>query len=137
MTAIRWAGLAAALAIAGAIALLAGIATEAPHPADDPTLARGRQVAAACAVCHAVRRGDTPRVAPPLWNIVGAPKGAAEGFGYSPALRQAGGVWDEPSLDAFLHNPQAYLPGTTMTFHGLPDAADRADVIAYLRSRPQ
>lgn len=88
----------------------------------------------ACVVCHSLERHGTLRSAPPLWGIVGAEKARSEWYGYSQALARAGGVWTEDDLDAYLTDPDAFLPGTTKTLLGIPDEQDRADVIAYLAS---
>ena len=100
----------------------------------DPAVAAGRQVAEACTVCHGLERSSPFRVGPPLWDIVGAPKARFDGFGYTRALALAGGRWNEAELDAFLADPAAHHPGTSMIFAGLDDAADRANLIAYLKT---
>ena len=86
-------------------------------------------------VCHSVVRGGTLRSAPPLWGIVGADKARFEWYGYSKALAEAGGTWTEAELDAYLTDPDAFLPGTSKTLIGIPDAQQRAQVIAYLASQ--
>jgi len=63
--------------------------------------------------------------------VVGRAAGAVEGYAYSPALKQSGLVWDAANLDRWLTNPQALVPGAKM-FFAMPNATDRADVIAYL-----
>jgi len=89
----------------------------------------------ACVVCHSIERGGTLRSAPPLWGIVGADKARFEWYGYSKALAEAGGTWTEGELDAYLTDPDAFLPGTSKTLIGIPDAKQRAQVIAYLASQ--
>ena len=65
------------------------------------------------------------------WSAATA--GTVEGFRrYSPALKGADVVWNEATLDAWIADPQAFLPGNRMVFRGLPDAQARADLIAYL-----
>jgi cytochrome c len=65
--------------------------------------------------------------------VLGREAGAAPGFTrYSPALERADVVWDAATLDAWLADPQALIPGNRMTFRGLPDEQARADLIAYL-----
>jgi cytochrome c2 len=86
-----------------------------------------------CVVCHSVEAGGPLRVAPSLNGIVGAKKARAEWYGYSPALRKAGGTWTEADLDKFLTAPGKFLPGTTKTIVGIPDAKERADIIAALK----
>ena len=136
MRRIIWAGisvLAAGLAVAGAV-VLPGRNDDGGQSAD-PAVERGRQVVEACTVCHAIARQDPPRVGPPLWDIVDAPKARTDGFGYSAALAAADGIWDAASLDAFLRDPQGYLPGTAMVFNGIADDDDRASAIAFLRTQ--
>ena len=135
MKRVVWVGVSVVVAglTAAGVAGLAGRGGERTPPSD-ALVERGRQVVEGCTVCHAIRRQDPPRVGPPLWDIVDAPKARTEGFGYSTALVGAGGTWDTESLDAFLHDPQGYLPGTAMVFGGIADHADRTAAIAYLRS---
>lgn len=85
-----------------------------------------------CVVCHSLEKNGSARVAPTLWGIVGAPKGAAKGYGYSLALAKAGGKWTEKELNEYLTSPSRFLPGTTKTIVGLPNDKERAKVIAYL-----
>ncbi len=59
------------------------------------------------------------------------------GYRYSYEMRTSGIVWDEETLDALIANPQEVVPGTNMYFRGLPDASDRADIIAYLKQQSQ
>jgi cytochrome c len=86
-----------------------------------------------CVVCHSVEAGGTLRSAPPLHGIVGAKKARTEWYGYSPALRQAGGTWTEADLDKYLTAPGKFLPGTAKTIVGIKDAKERADIIAALK----
>jgi cytochrome c len=85
-----------------------------------------------CVVCHSLERGGAARVAPNLWGIVGAKKGSAKGYGYSLALAKAGGVWSERDLDEYLSAPNRFLPGTSKTISALPNAKERAELIAFL-----
>jgi len=89
-----------------------------------------------CVVCHSVEAGGPLRVAPPLHGIVGAKKARAEWYGYSPALRRAGGTWTEADLDKFLTAPSKFMPGTTKTIIGIGDPKERADIIAALKKAP-
>ena len=65
---------------------------------------------------------------------VGRAVGSVGGFGYSDGMKAHGGNWDPEVLNAFLENPKANVPGTKMSFAGLPKPEDRANVIAYLQS---
>ncbi len=96
--------------------------------------AAGAAVIVKCRSCHTLDEGGARRVGPNIWNMVGAPKGASEGYAYSEALAAAGGTWTYAELDGFLAAPRAYLPGTKMTFAGIADATERANLILHLRS---
>lgn len=89
-----------------------------------------------CIVCHSIESGGPMRAAPPLHGIVGAQKARTPWFGYSTALRKAGGTWTEADLDKFLMSPSEFLPGTTKTILGYSDAKKRADIIAALKNAP-
>ncbi len=102
-------------------------ATAAPG---DP--GEGARAFRACAACHALEPGRH-RTGPSLAGVVGRKAASAEGFRrYSPALKAANVVWDEGTLDAWIADPQALVPGNRMAFRGLPDRQARADLIAYL-----
>lgn len=97
-----------------------------------PDVDNGRKVFAACAACHAA---DQPaKIGPDLGGVFGRKAGSVPGFRYSRALKNAKLVWDEATLDAFLADPQAALPGNTMPYPGLPDATQRFDLIAFLKA---
>jgi cytochrome c2 len=95
---------------------------------------RGERAARKCAACHSFEKGKPNGVGPNLWGVVGRQPGHAPGFSYSPAMEQKGGTWGLEQLDQFLTKPQAVVPGTRMTFVGLPNQQERADVIEYLRN---
>lgn len=100
----------------------------------DADIAAGQKLAKKCTACHVFEKGGANKTGPALWNIVNADKGGADGFGYSQALADFGGVWDYVSLNAFLYKPKAYISGTKMNFAGFKKPKDRANMIAYLRS---
>lgn len=115
------AALAGLLLIGPAVAFAAG---------GDP--ANGARAFRACVACHSLEPGQH-RTGPSLAGVLGRKAGTAEGFRrYSPVLKAAGIVWDEATLDAWIADPQAFIPGNRMAFRGLPDAQARADLIAYL-----
>jgi cytochrome c len=89
-----------------------------------------------CVVCHSIESGGPLRVGPPLHGIVGARKARYTWYGYSDALRKAGGTWTEADLDKFLASPSKFLPGTSKTIIGFPDPKQRADIIAALKEAP-
>jgi cytochrome c len=86
-----------------------------------------------CAMCH----GSTPGAAgigPSLAGIYDKPAASTAGYRFSSALTSAHLTWDDATLDKFIASPQAVVPGTKMPYAGLPNAGQRADVIAYLAS---
>jgi cytochrome c len=111
------------VALAAAIALSVG-AVEAAGDAK-----RGEQLYARCAACHALAYD---RVGPRHCGVMGRPAGSIEGFEYSAAMKQSGIVWNANTLDRFLAAPRQRVPGTTMTYAGVADAKERADLVAYL-----
>lgn len=88
---------------------------------------------AQCATCHAVEKGKNG-VGPSLAGIVGRKAGTVAGFAYTDANRNSGLTWDETTLDTYLTNPMKMVPGTSMTYAGMPDAAKRKDLIDYLKT---
>ena len=94
----------------------------------------GKKIAAKCKSCHDLSATKKVQIGPPLWDIVQAGKGSVGGFKYSSAMSGMGGKWSYEDLDAFLASPKSFLKGTKMTFAGIKDARDRANLIAYLRS---
>jgi cytochrome c len=95
---------------------------------------RGTNVAKQCAACHTFEKGGPNRVGPNLWGIVGRPVASHPGFNYSAAMKAKGGTWTIEELNEFLRNPRAHIPGTAMTYAGLPRGNQRADLIAYLNT---
>ncbi len=93
---------------------------------------RGAQVAKQCQACHNFEEGQGPKVGPDLYGVVGRKIASVPGFNYSAALKSKNGTWDFSALNAWLSKPTAYAPGTAMTFAGLSNDKQRADVIAYL-----
>lgn len=111
--------------IAGAVLFGATVA----HAQTD---ARGAKAFEACAACHTLQK-DANEVGPTLHGVVGRRAGEVDGFRYSPALKRSGLTWSEKTLDAFIADPQAVVPGNRMPYSGMPDAAERAALIRYLR----
>lgn len=93
--------------------------------------AAGEKVFGKCKACHKLDGSDG--TGPHLNGIVDKAKHTSEGFNYSEAaLAVVGQTWTADNLNAFLTSPKAYLPGTKMSFAGLPKIEDRANLIAYL-----
>jgi cytochrome c len=99
----------------------------------DPT--NGEKIFKKCAVCHNIAKGQHAKTGPTLWNIVMAPIAKAAEFAYSSALKEKNENWTYDNLNKFLHKPRDFAPGTKMTFIGITNDQERADVIAYLRQQ--
>lgn len=99
------------------------------------TVEKGANAAKKCAACHTFGKGEPNRVGPNLYGVVGRPKGTEGGFDYSAPMKSKGGNWSVDDLDKFLANPRGFVPGTKMSFAGLPRGSERADVIAFLNSK--
>jgi cytochrome c len=97
---------------------------------------RGRAIFSRCAACHTIGKGAPDNEGPNLFGIMGSPTAHnSVRFGYTNALRSAGGVWTDERMDRWLTSPQRFVPGTSMGFSGLPDPIDRADLAAYLKTQ--
>lgn len=95
---------------------------------------RGAQAFRQCTACHSTAPGEH-LTGPSLAHIWNRKAASAQGFQrYSEALQKSGVVWNAATLDRWLASPQALVPGTSMTFPGVRDAQQRADLIAYLRA---
>ena len=98
------------------------------------SLDAGKKQAVKCAACHDLTKGGPAKIGPNLYGILGDNFAHMAGFAYSDVIKKHGGKWDYDSLYVFLKNPQAYLPGTKMSFAGIKKPQDRANLIFYLRS---
>ncbi|HUJ03670.1 MAG TPA: cytochrome c family protein [Rhizomicrobium sp.] len=96
--------------------------------------AKGKEISARCEQCHDLSKGGPNKIGPNLYGVVGRARASHPGFDYSSAMKAKGGNWTYDELFKFLKQPQAYIPGTKMTFAGLRSAQDRVDLIAYLRT---
>jgi cytochrome c len=94
----------------------------------------GAQVAKQCTICHNLQEGQGPKVGPDLYGVVGRPVASVASFHYSAVLKAKGGTWTFDALNPWLADPRADVPGTAMTFAGIPNEKQRADVIAYLNT---
>ena len=95
---------------------------------------KGEQVFKKCTACHNADKGGANALGPNLWGILGEPVGKGHGFPFSDALAGHGGTWDWNTLSEWLANPKKFAPGTKMTFAGLGNPEDRANVIAFLNA---
>ena len=97
------------------------------------SLEKGEKTYKKCGSCHSYTKDGKNKVGPNLWNIVNRPKANVDGFAYSSALAEFGGVWGYEELSKFLYKPKDYIKGTKMNFAGLKKVEDRADLILWLR----
>jgi len=97
--------------------------------------AKGADVFKKCAACHNADKGGPNALGPNLWGVLGEPIGQGKGFAWSPALAGKGGSWNWDNLSDWLKSPKTFAPGTKMTFAGLSNPQDRANVIAFLNSK--
>ena len=119
------------LPLATALALLSGaaLAQDKVSP-DDARLAFNNH----CRQCHVTKEGDN-RLGPSLYGVVGRKAGSAPKFAYSSAMKNADFVWDPETLNRYIENPDAVVPGNKMKpFTGISDAEQRAKIIAHLEN---
>ena len=95
-----------------------------------PDAQRGEQIYARCLACHAL---TYDRVGPRHCRLFGRRAGSVPGFEYSSAMKKNKIIWNEKTLDRFLTKPLKMVPGSTMTYDGIRDRQERADLIAYLK----
>ena len=101
----------------------------AATPPGDPV--HGKRLYQACESCHSINDND---VGPKHRGVVGRHAASIADYSYSPALKNSGLTWDEATLNRWLINPSALVPGTKMFFK-IDDAQSRADIIAYLKEQ--
>jgi cytochrome c len=111
--------------------LVFALVLAAPAARADGDAARGQMRFEECATCHTIERGVN-NVGPSLYGVVGRKAGEIADFRYSPAMKRSGLTWTAQTLDTFIADPQKEVPGNRMPFAGMPDAGERADLIAYL-----
>ena len=124
--------------IEGVVSSEGGAAAEPPVEAvlAKADVAKGEAVFKKCMACHTINAGGANGIGPNLHGVVGEGIGTgAGGFAFSDALKKHGGTWDWANLYAWLKSPSSFAQGTKMTFAGLPNPQDRADVIAYLNAQ--
>jgi cytochrome c len=121
---------------------LAAVALLASGPAvAEGDAAKGKAAFAKCAICHQVGPGAATLVGPELNGIVGRKAGSVADYPYSPGMKKLAGegfTWTEENLDKWIADPKAMIPDSPMAlaFQGVPDAGERADIIAYLKTVP-
>lgn len=134
-------------ALIASLVVLAGCGgntTADPAQTSAADTSSGTQMAAAnvrpdgfaqCAACHAVAKGAPHGLGPNLWGIAGTKAGAIADYQFSPALAASGLVWDEATLDKWLENPRALVPGTKMSYAGMSNAEQRKELVTWLMAQ--
>lgn len=130
----------ACLAACGAIPF--AVAADPPPAADLNLLKRGKLLFVQCIACHDIAAVQPSsgsedilgKIGPNLHGLMGRPAGALAPYPYSDALRNSGLKWDKPTLDRWIKQPGAVVPGTVMAYIGMPNEADRRALIAYLET---
>ena len=107
------------------------VIADAPGMAAD--VEAGKTAFKKCALCHTTEAGKN-KIGPSLFGIVGRKSATLEDFNYSEAMKKFDHTWDEGTLDEYLADPRATVPGTKMIFPGIKDKVEREDVIAYLET---
>jgi cytochrome c len=116
---------------------------EAPKAVPLPELlakadvAKGESISKKCTACHSLEKGGPNKIGPGLWGVVDRPIAAHEGFAYSEGMKSYAATaktWTFDNLNHFLTNPKAAVAGTAMSFAGVKNDQDRADLLAYLRT---
>jgi cytochrome c len=115
------------LLLGGALVSFAKLSAPDVRAAD---ASAGQQVFVQCAACHST--DGSAGTGPTLKGIVGRGSASISGFAYSGAMKRAHLTWTPDQLDKYITDPQAAVPGNTMPFAGMPDAQQRAALIAYL-----
>lgn len=124
----------------------ASTAASSAQPAEEPLpdfgtvlakadATKGQQISGRCQQCHDLSKGGPDKIGPNLWGIVGRARASRASFSYSSAMSSSHEPWTFEALFRYLKSPQAVVPGTKMTFAGLPSAQDRIDLIAWLRTQ--
>ena len=104
------------------------------EPPDPRLVARGKRLYVFCQSCHATEEVQGSKIGPNLAGILNRQAAILADTLYSEALKQQDFVWDEEKLDVWLQRPETLVPGTSMGFVGLPQKANRAAIIAYLKT---
>ena len=95
--------------------------------------AAGEKVFAQCRACHQIGETAKNAVGPVLNGLFGRKSGTVEGYNYSPANKNSGITWDEPTFREYIKDPRAKIPGTKMVYAGLKDEKRIDDLVAYLK----
>jgi cytochrome c len=112
---------------------LVAFLTMAVDPALAADVEAGKVAFKKCALCHTAEPGKN-KIGPSLFGVVGRKAGSLDNFDYSEAMKNYDHTWDAETLDTYLADPRAVVPGTKMIFPGIKDKTEREDVIAYLET---
>jgi cytochrome c len=124
------------VAAEGETAVAAEAAPQVPLPVllSKADAAVGEKQSKKCMACHNLQEGAGAKIGPDLYGVVGRKVASAAGFGYSDAMKKKGGTWTFDELFHFIENPRGYVTGTAMSFAGIKDPQQRADLLVYLNS---
>ncbi len=132
------------IAVLGAIAMLPRALASEEEQAEQDTaktesentelVARGKRLYIFCQACHATEESADHKIGPHLADIIDRPVASVEDSTYSAALQEQDFVWNEENLDLWIKQPSALVPGTNMSFVGIPGAELRSALIAYLKT---
>ena len=106
-----------------------------PVPFNTANLDNGKAIFNQCKSCHTIGNGGSNMTGPNLYDVWERKAGTKADYNYSDALKGVGFTWDADDLNRWLEGPRSFVPGTKMSFVGLPNAQDRIDVIGYLRAQ--
>lgn len=128
MTGARGWGFAGSWFAGGACAVVIVVASLTMRAAD---VEKGKVVFEQCAACHSLGE-DGDDDGPTLKGVMGRKAGALDNYRYSAAMKRSDVTWDAMTLDKYIADPQAFIPGNRMAFAGISDQTQRDDLIAYL-----
>ena len=134
-TKMSFAGIKKATQRADLLAYFGTLRSETRNQASAGNVKDGKRVAAKhCVICHSFEKGGKQVYGPNLFDIVGKPAGAIEGYDYSAALKNSGLTWNDKNLIGFMANPEQFIKGTKARFPGLKTAKQKADILAYMKT---
>ena len=116
------------LCVAGVVFITGSVAMAAGD------IARGKKIAKKCIACHTLEKGGKTKLGPNLFGVFGSPVASVKGYKYSKAMAASGIIWNEVAFTEFLTKPKKFVKGTKMSFAGLKNAKQRADLVAYFKS---